>query len=62
LEELGTKYDELKNLQKGTKEWSKAVLELNGQIMDLVTKYPDLAGLVKNEGGVLTLDIESDAV
>jgi hypothetical protein len=30
--------------------------------LDLISKYPELAGLVENEGGVLKLDIESDEV
>jgi hypothetical protein len=30
--------------------------------MDLIDKYPELATLVKNKGGVLTLDLDSEAV
>jgi hypothetical protein len=30
--------------------------------LDLISKYPELAGLVENEGGVLTLDVNSDEV
>jgi hypothetical protein len=30
--------------------------------LDLIDKYPELAGFVENEGGVLTLDVDSDEV
>jgi hypothetical protein len=30
--------------------------------LDLIDKYPELAGLVENKGGVLTLDVDSEAV
>jgi hypothetical protein len=31
-------------------------------VLDLIDEYPELASLVKNEDGVLKLDIESDEV
>jgi hypothetical protein len=31
-------------------------------VLELIDKYPELAGLVENEGGVLKLDVESDEV
>jgi hypothetical protein len=30
--------------------------------LDLIEKYPKLAGLVENDGGVLKIDVESDEV
>ena len=30
--------------------------------MELIEKYPELAGFVENEGGVLTLDVDSSEV
>ena len=62
LESLGDKYTVLEDLTRGTKEWEKAVRNINNEVMSLVEQYPELAGLVENEGGVLTLDIESDEV
>ena len=62
LDNLDSKYDTLKELQRGTKEWNKAVQETNDSVLDLIEQYPALSELVENKGGVLTLDIESDAV
>ena len=62
IEQLDDKYKTLDELTRGTKEWNKAILETNASVMDLIERYPELASLVKNEGGVLTLDLESDAV
>lgn len=62
IEQLDDKYKALDELTRGTKEWNKAILEANASVMDLIEQYPELAGLVKNNGGVLTLDLESDAV
>jgi hypothetical protein len=49
-------------MRRGTEEWMAAVDELNSSVLDLISEYPELASLVKQEGGVLTLDVESDAV
>lgn len=49
-------------MTKGTEEWSKAVQDVNSSVLDLIDKYPELAGLVENEGGVLTLDVDSAEV
>ena len=62
LEELDGKYKALEDLTKGTKEWNKAVMEINSSVMDLIGKYPELAAFVENDGGLLKLDVESDAV
>ena len=62
LDNLGEKYKNLEELRKGTEEWSKAVQDVNNSVLDLIQEYPELASLVKNEGGVLTLDVDSDEV
>ena len=62
LDELDDKYKALEELTKGTKEWNEAVQEINSSVLDLIDKYPELAGLVKTQGGVLKLDTNSDAV
>ena len=62
LDELDDKYDALDELTQGTKEWNKAIQEINAGILDLIEQYPELAALVKNEGGVLKLDIDSEEV
>lgn len=62
LDELGEKQKSLEELTRGTDEWNKAVQETNASILDLINKYPELAGLVEGEGGVLTLDVNSEEV
>lgn len=62
LDGLEDKYKALEDLIKGTKEWNKAVQEINSSVLDLIDEYPELAGLVKAEGGVLKLDTDSDEV
>ena len=60
FDSLGDKYDSLEELTKGTEEWKEKVEEINSEVMDLIEKYPELAGLVKNEGGVLTIDLDGE--
>lgn len=62
LNDLDSEYDALENMRRGTDEWNQAVQKLNNSVLDLINQYPELAGLVENEGGVLTLDIDSQAV
>lgn len=59
LEDAQTTLDDL---TVGTKEWKKAVLELNQQILDLIEKYPEFAKFVKNDNGVLTIDFDSSDI
>ena len=59
LIELKNKYGVLENLVRGTEEWNKAVQDVNSSVLSLIEKYPELAGLIKNDGGVLKLDIDS---
>ena len=56
-------YDEaqkaLKNLVYGTKEWKNALMEANTQVLDLITKYPELAAYMeKGEYGQLVISDE----
>lgn len=62
LDELADKYDELEDLTQGTREWKQAVRELNKEVLALTEKYPELASLVTNQDGVLTIDLESEEV
>ena len=62
LNDLGEGYKQLDNLRKGTDEWKESVRTLNSQVLDLINQYPELAGLVENEGGVLKLDVDSQEV
>ena len=57
---LEDKYKTLDELTEGTREWKDAVREINSEVLALIEKYPELAKLVQNEGGVLTIDINSD--
>ena len=60
FDNLADKYDALDELTQGTREWRDAVKEINGEVMDLIDKYPELAGLVTSEDGVLKIDLDSD--
>ena len=62
LDGLTNKYDNLEELTKGTKEWKDSVREINGEVMDLIDKYPELAKYAKNIDGVLTIDTDSEQV
>ena len=60
FENLDEGYKTLENLTKGTEEWNKAVQSINGSVLELIQQYPELAKLVDNEGGVLTIDINGE--
>ena len=62
LTSLDDKYKGLEEMTKGTEEWNKAVQDVNSSVLELIDKYPELAGFVENEGGVLTLDVDSAEV
>jgi hypothetical protein len=49
-------------LTKGTKEWRDAVREINDEVLDLITEYPELSGMFENVDGVLTIkaDMQDD--
>ena len=59
IEEAETAIDDL---DKGTREWRDAVLELNQQYLDLINKVPALAPFLRSSGGVLTIDFNDDEV
>lgn len=46
----------LKRLTSGTTEWKEALLKVNQQIIDIIDKYPELAGAVINTNGALSID------
>ena len=60
FEGLEKGYEILENLTRGTEEWNDAINDINNSVLDLIAQYPALAALVENEGGVLTIDINSD--
>ena len=62
LNSLDDKYDAMGEMVRGTDEWNKALQDVNSQVLDLIEKYPKLAGLVENDGGMLKIDVESDEV
>lgn len=60
LDNLSGSEEALNNLTVGTQEWRDAVVNLNDEILKLIETYPELAELVKFEGGHLTIDYDSD--
>lgn len=52
LDDLG---DTLKSLTQGTEEWQQSLQDINFQILQLIEKYPELAGEVENINGKLTI-------
>ena len=62
ISSLDDKYKSLDGLRRGTEEWKEEVQKLNAEVLDLITKYPELAAFMKNTGGVLSLDTESEGV
>ena len=55
LDSIASKETTLENLAVGTQEWKDAVAELNNEILDLMTTYPELSEFITSEGGVLTI-------
>ena len=58
LENYQTAYNAIAKLKEGTVEWRQAVIELNQQVLDLISKYPELAEYVTNKNGILTISKE----
>ena len=52
----------LEKMIKGTDAWKEGVEELNDQVLKLIQEYPELAKFVENDGGVLTIDVNSSEV
>lgn len=55
LESLEDKYKGLEELTKGTEAWRDAVRSINEEVLNLITEYPELAGMFENVDGVLTI-------
>lgn len=54
-----TAQDALEKLTIGTSEWKEALIEVNQQVLDLISKYPELAQYVTTgENGELTISQE----
>ena len=60
IEDLRKSEDNLDNLVAGTQEWRDALQECNDKVLDLITKYPELAQYVDNVNGKLTLSEEGE--
>lgn len=58
INSIDDKTEALSELTRGTNEWREAVIALNGEILKLVETYPELAGFIEKEGGVLKIDYE----
>lgn len=58
IDGIESKTSALDELTRGTQEWREAVVALNGEVLKLVDTYPELAGFIENEGGVLKIDYE----
>lgn len=48
--------DTLENLTKGTNEWKQALIEANGQVLELLSTYPELAQYIsRGDSGQLSI-------
>lgn len=43
--------NKLKECEEGTQEWRSALHEVNGEVLDLLNKYPELASMTENPDG-----------
>lgn len=55
FKELDNLGDTLKSLTQGTEEWQQTLQDINFQVLQLIEKYPELAGEVENVNGKLTI-------
>lgn len=55
FKELDNLGDTLKSLTQGTEEWQQSLQDINFQVLQLIEKYPELAGEVENINGKLTI-------
>ena len=62
LDDLGNKYQALEELTKGTREWNDAIQGINDSVVELISKYPELAKFVERKDAVLTIDVNSKGV
>lgn len=50
--------DAFANLTKGTKEWNEQLIKSNNQVLELISKYPELADYMESDRGRLTIKQE----
>ena len=55
FKELDSLGDTLKSLTQGTDEWQQTLQDINFQVLQLLEKYPELAGEIENVNGKLTI-------
>lgn len=55
FKELDNLGDTLKSLTQGTEEWQQSLQDINFQVLQLIEKYPELAGEVENINGKLII-------
>lgn len=58
LQDYDDSVDALKNLKEGTEEWDEAVQKINDHVLDLLSKYPELAKYVSEVDGHLSISQE----
>ena len=61
-ESLGEKYKDFELLAEGTQAWKDKLVEVNNEVLDLLDKFPELAGAIsRGDNGLLTIDFDSEA-
>lgn len=61
-ESLGEKYKDFELLTEGTQAWKDKLVEVNNEVLDLLDKFPGLAGAIsRGDNGLLTIDFDSEA-
>ena len=61
-ESLGEKYKDFELLTEGTQAWKDKLAEVNNEVLDLLDKFPGLAGAIsRGDNGLLTIDFDSEA-
>lgn len=61
-ESLGEKYKNFELLAEGTQAWKDKLVEVNNEVLDLLDKFPELAGAIsRGDNGLLTIDFDSEA-
>lgn len=61
-ESLSEKYKDFELLTEGTQAWKDKLAEVNNEVLDLLDKFPGLAGAItRGDNGLLTIDFDSEA-
>lgn len=55
IEDYQDSYDALETMVEGTEEWRDAVADVNAQVLELMSTYPELAQYVASKNGVLSI-------